>query len=310
MHFAQAGRAAAALLLVGFLANLPAAETRNPVLISRQAPRYPDDLYRKKIEGRVVVEFIVGADGNVEAAQVVESTNRGFDRNAVQAVLTWKFHPGVKDGQKVRVRAKQSMDFELPKRRQIIPWELLNKKGSATVGYWLDGEGRLTRAEVVKASAPAFGKAAVAILADGLAHNPRRNTTGFEGRHEITYGFGEQETVRGKSAREIRKKLNSPKATFPGEDDLDSPLEVILQDPALFPVTLRDSHATGRAVVEFVIDEEGIVQGPRVVEATHEDFGYAAAQAIGQWQYRPPAHKGKPAIVRVRQTVEFALPQP
>lgn len=310
MHFAQAGRAAAAFLLAGFLANLPAAETRNPVVISRPAPRYPDDLYRKKIEGRVVVEFIVGADGRVEAAQVIESTNHGFDRNAVQAVLQWKFHPGVKDGRKIRVRATQSMDFELPKRRQILPLELLSKTGSATVGYWLDSEGRLARVEVVKATTPVLGKAAVAILADELAYNPRRKPPAAGGRYDITYGFGEQETIQGKSAREIRKKLKSPKAAFLSEADLDAPLEVILQDPALFPVALRESNPDGRATVEFVIDEEGIVQGPRVIEATHEDFGYAAAQAIGQWQYRPPMHKAKPVIVRVRQTVEFARPPP
>lgn len=309
MHFALIGRVAAVFLLVGFPANLPAAETKNPIVISRPPPRYPSDLYRKKIEGRVVVEFIVGADGSVEAAQAIESTNRGFDRSAVQAVLNWRFEPGVKDGKKMRVRATQVVEFGLPKRRRIIPLESLNKTGSATVGYWLDGEGRLARTEVVKASTPVFGKVAVAVLADELAYEQKRSAPEFHGKYEITYEFGKQEIIQGKSAREIRKKLSNPKALFLSEKDLDAPLELLLQDPALFPIALCESNPAGRAIVEFVIDQEGIVQAPRVIEATHEDFGYAAAQAIGQWQYQPPIHKGKPAIVRVRQTVEFSRPQ-
>jgi TonB family protein len=62
---------------------------------------------------------------------------------------------------------------------------------------------------------------------------------------------------------------------------------------------------TGEAEVEFVIDRHGRVRLPRVVRATEEAFGWAAATAVSQWVFEAPTKGGEPAEVVVRVPVGF-----
>ena len=66
------------------------------------------------IEGYVIVEVIIAADGSVASAVVVESVPRRlFDRNVIRAVLKWKFKPRIINGVAVERRAIQRLDFSL-----------------------------------------------------------------------------------------------------------------------------------------------------------------------------------------------------
>jgi hypothetical protein len=49
------------------------------------------------------------------------------------------------------------------------------------------------------------------------------------------------------------------------------------------------------------------VRLPRIVSATADSFGYAAAQAVVAWQFGPPLVGGKPAVVRVKVPFKFSL---
>lgn len=68
------------------------------VSIVRVAPMYPTDLSQRGIEGFVVVRFDVNAEGGVTNARVVESSHRGFERNALRAALKFRYKPRVVDG--------------------------------------------------------------------------------------------------------------------------------------------------------------------------------------------------------------------
>jgi protein TonB len=66
-----------------------------PVVINRVEPDYPPDARRMHIGGRVVVRFLVKADGSVTKASIVEATPEGvFERSALAAVNKWRFKPG------------------------------------------------------------------------------------------------------------------------------------------------------------------------------------------------------------------------
>jgi outer membrane biosynthesis protein TonB len=52
--------------------------------------------------------------------------------------------------------------------------------------------------------------------------------------------------------------------------------------------------------VEFVVDHAGHAQLPRIVSSTDPDFGWAAATAVGRWQFTIPTKEGKPVDVLVR----------
>ena len=82
------------------------ADIRFPMPLERGNPRYPRAALRRGIEGSVLLEFSVAADGHVVAPRVVDATPPGvFERAALDAVSAWSYRPlGVEtNGMKVRL---------------------------------------------------------------------------------------------------------------------------------------------------------------------------------------------------------------
>lgn len=83
-----------------------------PIVVIR--PMYPRDAAMKGQEGWVKVEFTITAIGTVKDPRVVDSKPpRVFDREAIRAILKWKFKPRVVDGVAVDRPATQIIDFSL-----------------------------------------------------------------------------------------------------------------------------------------------------------------------------------------------------
>jgi len=84
-----------------------------PVATYKAVPVYPYEMKRNGTEGTVTVGFICDTDGNVRDAYVVNSTNRGFDAPAVQAVTKWKFKAGKRGGKVVNTRMSVPILFNI-----------------------------------------------------------------------------------------------------------------------------------------------------------------------------------------------------
>lgn len=83
-----------------------------PVVVIR--PMYPRDAAMSGTEGWVKIEFTITETGEVRNPRVIEADPpRVFDREAVRAILKWKFKPRVVDGVAVERRAVQVIDFSL-----------------------------------------------------------------------------------------------------------------------------------------------------------------------------------------------------
>ena len=76
---------------------------------------YPKAAQKKKIEGRVICQFVVDRDGTIEDVQVVTSGGHpSLDKEAVRVLkLMPKWKPGIQDGQPVRVRYTVPVNFRL-----------------------------------------------------------------------------------------------------------------------------------------------------------------------------------------------------
>ena len=82
--------------------------------IVRIEPSYPRDAAMRGIEGYVKVMLTILPDGSVGDAQVIEADPpRIFNREAIRAVLRWKFKPRIVDGQAVSRQAEQTIAFDL-----------------------------------------------------------------------------------------------------------------------------------------------------------------------------------------------------
>jgi len=81
-----------------------------PVVVIR--PMYPREAAISGIEGWVKVEFTITAIGTVKDPRVIDAEPaRVFNREAIRAILKWKFKPRVLDGVAVDRRATQIIDF-------------------------------------------------------------------------------------------------------------------------------------------------------------------------------------------------------
>lgn len=84
-----------------------------PRVISRAPVIYPKSALRKHIKGYVIVNLLIGEDGSVEIAKVLESNPVGvFDQAALNGVRNWRFSPAQYKGKPVKIWAKQKIRFD------------------------------------------------------------------------------------------------------------------------------------------------------------------------------------------------------
>ena len=82
--------------------------------IVRIDPQWPREALIEGIEGYVVVEVTIGADGSVKDVRVIQAEpKRMFDRNVIKAVLKWKFKPRIINGVPIERKAIQMLEFTL-----------------------------------------------------------------------------------------------------------------------------------------------------------------------------------------------------
>jgi protein TonB len=86
-----------------------------PRLIHEEKPKYTPDAMQRKIQGEVVLEGVIGADGRVERVRLVQSLDPrfGLDENAKIAAMQWRFLPCRKDGKPVACVALFGLTFSL-----------------------------------------------------------------------------------------------------------------------------------------------------------------------------------------------------
>lgn len=83
-----------------------------PVVVIR--PMYPREAAISGIQGWVKVEFVITETGTVKNPRVIDAQPpRVFNREAIRAILKWKFKPRVVEGIAVERRATQVIDFAL-----------------------------------------------------------------------------------------------------------------------------------------------------------------------------------------------------
>lgn len=84
-----------------------------PTAVSQSEPKYPRAMWRIRVEGQAVVAFVINEKGSPEEVQVASATDAAFGEAAVEAVKTWRFKPGRKDGAPVKVTVRQKLKFHL-----------------------------------------------------------------------------------------------------------------------------------------------------------------------------------------------------
>ena len=77
--------------------------TTAPVPIFQPDAEFSDEARRNKYQGVCIVEIIVDARGVPQNPRVVRALGEGLDEKAIEAVMRYKFRPGMKGGKPVAV---------------------------------------------------------------------------------------------------------------------------------------------------------------------------------------------------------------
>lgn len=86
-----------------------------PIVLTESKPGYTREAMQQGIQGSVFMAVVVLSSGDVGDVRVTQSLDAeyGLDQEAVKAAKTWKFKPGMKDGEPVDVEVTIQMTFTL-----------------------------------------------------------------------------------------------------------------------------------------------------------------------------------------------------
>lgn len=86
-----------------------------PKVIRQAQADYTNEARDQRIEGTVVMDIVVVADGSVGDVKITRSLDSvyGLDASAIKAMKQWRFEPGKKDGKPVAVGVFVEMTFSL-----------------------------------------------------------------------------------------------------------------------------------------------------------------------------------------------------
>jgi protein TonB len=85
-----------------------------PVARYRTHIEYPSAAVENGIEGYVVMHLLIGRDGSIQLAKVLESEPEGvFDNSVLTDIQDWRFTPARYKGESVAVWVKQKVRFNL-----------------------------------------------------------------------------------------------------------------------------------------------------------------------------------------------------
>ncbi len=288
-----------------------------PALVSQAAAIYPATQARTSAEP-VIVSFTVNTQGKVENPKIVSTPATQLEGPAKKAVLAWKFQPGSRLGKPAEFRLKAPVTFSVSgeniedapaasrKIAAVYPYEQLVKgqTGWGEVSFVVDYSGRAILAASTGASDAAFSKSVIAMLEAtdfAPAKKDKRTVMAASTNRELFRPEARLDFV----ARNVLSELRKPKPAILNVADLDDRPKAVAQRSAVYPRSLKTDGLTGQAEIEFIVDRDGRVLFPRIVSASHEDFGWAAATAVAQWKFNPPMRNGQRVDVRMTVPVMF-----
>jgi TonB family protein len=95
--------------------NSGGAQVRDSVekllLIKKVAPVYPEDAKAANIQGKVVLQTVIGTDGTVQDIRLLSAPSPSLALSAFHSVSQWRYKPSQIDGKPVIVETTVEVDF-------------------------------------------------------------------------------------------------------------------------------------------------------------------------------------------------------
>ena len=102
--------------LSNFAPGVPRAGTPGvtpPQVVKQVDPKYSNDAMRAGVQGRAVLDAVIGPDGSIERSRVRCSVHPSLDLQALEALSGWTFKPALLNGVPTSFVIEVEMEFRL-----------------------------------------------------------------------------------------------------------------------------------------------------------------------------------------------------
>jgi TonB family protein len=328
-------------------ARPPEAEVPVPAAVTEAALQstpdidYPESLFGRRLSGKAHYACHVAPDGSISHLKITAATHVDFVVPALAALRELKYSPRMQGDVPMGADVDGILRFDLtqgsaggalaangfsgpdgqPPAADVEPFVVVDPvypfdalvrgtRGSATVLFTVDAKGNPANVRVGAADDPDFGKALVAATEMSVFTPPSADGHPAAVPLMRKVDFPMVPATPSDEADPLVALLADFQAgKIGGGKGLDGPLTPVYSAAPAYPARLRPlGFPGGDAVIQFVIDKDGRVRLPRVVSATNEDFGWAAATAAAQWVFEVPRHNGRAVPVKVQVPFHFKSP--
>jgi len=98
---------------IGADVKAPRVITSVQPIVDEQLTKQLNTERKSEKTGSTTLRIVVGEDGTVRTARVLQSFTRALDAKAIDAVRQWKFEPATRKGVPVAVELEVEVDFHL-----------------------------------------------------------------------------------------------------------------------------------------------------------------------------------------------------
>lgn len=209
---------------------------------------YPEEAWKNNIQGRVIVQFIVNADGSVSEARVVKSVDKYLDAEALRVVgMMPKWIPGKNAGKVVRSYFILPISFKIPEEEAV---QIVSQAGDCANGDCWKQVSSIPQQKKVQESPSLYNQEAAEDDYDAEIYRPAE---------ERIYTVVEQQ------------------AQFPGGQQA---LIQWVEDNIKCPERVKNSDTKVRVIVKFVVEKDGSVTNPVVVKGVDNELDKAAIELM------------------------------
>jgi TonB family protein len=316
---------------------------RTPIkYIKKPKITYPENMSDFGNRGKVMLKIMITETGKVSKVEVLDSPHPDLERAAVQGILGAMFEPEKIDGKPQAGFVTTPFEFnvtsgglsngvdpfrippaskDLPTDLQydiapririaapvVYPYELLKSKttGKAKVYVVIDPDGNVHQVNILSASESAFGLATKSSLQSWKFYPAQKN--GKPSWSVITkeqnFNQFNRDTLNSHSTTKILSALKHGKTKIYELQELDS-----IPKPLYAPYPERpmksDKLEKAGVLLEFYLDQDGMVILPKIVSGTNEELSWITLTAVKRWQFEVPRVHGKAVAARLRMPIQF-----
>ena len=308
------GTSCALLFAAGWLAlhtfpleAAPAAPQEDSKLLHSVAPRYPKAALEKRIEGPVVLEVQIDAEGHVTDAHVLSGPEE-LRAAALEAVLQWHYSPRAMT---LPATSQVTIQFRLPEdvssEKAAKADSLLPKGKRVTLqSIQIEGLSSTARDELLQ-SLPAHQGDTVD--ADALL-SLQETVRAFDNHLRVSLSTPENNsaTLRiflqtADAPEERAQALSSNKIRVGAEVQRT---KLLHKTTPIYPLEAKAQHIEGAVNLQATIGKDGKVENLQVLDG-NPLLAAAALEAVKNWEYSTTLLNGDPVEVVTKITINFTL---